>query len=264
MRKLFKVSLVSILLFICAFATALPEASAALIFDRGLPTTNLNNAAGSDRSNVQWAFTADPSTPNDRWLVGDDFTIGGSQSYLVDTIRIWSTSNTDLSLWFGPAGGTIAQLAIAPTITQVTYANTSSYQGSSGNYLPLYQLDFNLGMILNGATAYQFFLNGPMIDFPAGSPPWTSLINAYVHSSNGALSGSTQQGYDNLLLYLNALNGIAGEIGTWDSNGNGWDKSSDGNVQVYGDPVPIPAAAWLLGSGLVGLIGLNRRRRKAS
>ncbi|MCD6534458.1 MAG: VPLPA-CTERM sorting domain-containing protein, partial [Deltaproteobacteria bacterium] len=26
--------------------------------------------------------------------------------------------------------------------------------------------------------------------------------------------------------------------------------------------VPIPSAAWLLGSGLIGLIGIRRRRKK--
>jgi hypothetical protein len=30
----------------------------------------------------------------------------------------------------------------------------------------------------------------------------------------------------------------------------------------YGSPVPIPEALWLLGSGLLGLIGLRRRRRR--
>lgn len=34
----------------------------------------------------------------------------------------------------------------------------------------------------------------------------------------------------------------------------------DGRVQV----VPIPAAAWLFGSGLIGLAGIGRRRRRAS
>ncbi len=49
-------------------------------------------------------------------------------------------------------------------------------------------------------------------------------------------------------------------------------KKWDGNLSsFYGAvvglkdgsrPVPIPAAAWLLGSGLFGLVGLRRRQRK--
>ena len=31
----------------------------------------------------------------------------------------------------------------------------------------------------------------------------------------------------------------------------------------YSAPIPIPAAAWLFGSGLLGLVGVARRRRKA-
>ena len=30
-----------------------------------------------------------------------------------------------------------------------------------------------------------------------------------------------------------------------------------------GSPIPVPAAVWLMGSGLVGLVGVARRRKKA-
>ena len=35
-----------------------------------------------------------------------------------------------------------------------------------------------------------------------------------------------------------------------------------GSVPFSGNPVPVPAAAWLFGSGLVGLAGIARRRRQ--
>lgn len=39
---------------------------------------------------------------------------------------------------------------------------------------------------------------------------------------------------------------------------------SVGEVQAFGSPVPIPAAAWLFGSGLAGLMGVARRRNRAA
>ncbi|MGB5259033.1 MAG: VPLPA-CTERM sorting domain-containing protein [Gammaproteobacteria bacterium] len=32
-------------------------------------------------------------------------------------------------------------------------------------------------------------------------------------------------------------------------------------VVAHSSPVPIPAAAWLFGSGLIGLVGIARRRK---
>lgn len=38
-----------------------------------------------------------------------------------------------------------------------------------------------------------------------------------------------------------------------------WTLASNGTL-TYGPAVPLPAAAWLLGSGLLGLVGVGRRR----
>jgi hypothetical protein len=224
-------------------------ASATLLFDRGLPTANLNNDAGDNRSNVAWAF---PSDANGSWLAGDDFKLGGTTSYNVDTISVWSMSSTG-SLWFGSAGGTITNLGQAALSTKVTYSNGQSYQGYSGTFRDMYQLDFNVNRVLSGATTYQFFLDGPI----------TGTTYAFLHSSNSALSGSRQDGADNLFLYANVFNGSVVEVGSMTSLGNGWDKASDGNVRVNGSPVPVPAAVWLLGTGLVGLFGVRRRFTKS-
>ena len=236
-----------VLFAICLLAISTGIASAStLLFDRGLPTENLNNAAGSNRSNVAWGFGA---VSDGRWLAGDDFKLGSSGDFLIETIRIWTTS-TDTSFWLGKAEGTFTQYSPS-TSTAITYENSSSYQGSSGNFLNLYQVDFNLNAILSGATNYQFFLDGP--------------VPSFIHSSNAELSGSNQEGADNLLLYAFASSGgILSDIGSWDSNGDGWDKSSDANIQIFGSaaPVPEPSTILLLGSGLMGLVWYGRKRKK--
>ena len=42
-----------------------------------------------------------------------------------------------------------------------------------------------------------------------------------------------------------------------------YDGSSDTEISFSASPVPIPAAVWLFASGLIGLVGIGRRRRAA-
>jgi len=48
----------------------------------------------------------------------------------------------------------------------------------------------------------------------------------------------------------------------WISPREGTNYDFQGLVGVKASPVPVPAAAWLLGSGLVGLFGVKRRKRQ--
>ena len=230
------------------------QASAALLVDRGLPTANLNNAAGPNRSNVAWAFTAYTS-PN-YWLVGDTFTNTSSDTWVITGVRLWTVGQTDTTVLRGGIAGSAIGI-----ITDATYADPSAslYQGSSGSMIAMHQIDFAVNITLGVGQTYQFFLDG---SGSATAGQGTSV--PFVHASNAALSGSLQDGADNLMLYANVVNGIVdpSSIGTWSSLGDGWDKASDVNVQVYGQPVPEPGTMMLLGSGLIGLAGYGRKRFK--
>ena len=73
-----------------------PAPASPLLFDRGLPTSNLNDAAGSSRSNVSWAdgyyFNAPP--PTSYKAPGDDFIIGSlGSTYHLDRITLWTVDD---------------------------------------------------------------------------------------------------------------------------------------------------------------------------
>ena len=260
-----------------------------LVVDRGLPDTNLNNAAGGDRSNVAWAF-------NGAFQTGDTFTLpstGDSSrpSWSVDRLTSWffvsglgdptdpnadpqlSPSINDISLFLGPdngAGSSIDRVANSTIsgnaanaanvdISKVTYAGGENYQVPNDNFIQLWQVDFtDLGKFSAGDYAFSV----------AGLPDDTLFFN---HASNAALGGVPADGADDLYAFFRGTGADSSlELGGFfdsDSNnegGFGWDKSSDINVQVYATPVPLPAAGWLLLSAFGGLGLVARRRRKAA
>lgn len=255
--KLHRMALLGLLVCAGTFANA------ALLFDRGLPEDNLNNAAGANRSNVAWAEVWNVGD-TETYMDGDTYTLAGTGLYNVTKIRVWIVNDDTvpfggypMTLWGTPAAQGLAgltQISSTYTATAVTYVNGQTYQGYSGAYRTLWQLDFTTNLIVQGGQTQLFFLQGVR--------PYTNgkEITPFLHASNKDLSGRPMPGADDKLYYVTFTNGVATGLDTWDSNGYGWDKSSDYNVQVFGEAVvPGPAAALPF---LLGLAAAARRRRK--
>ena len=260
--------------------------ASSLVVDRGLPADNLNNAAGANRSNVAWAFrgafqtgdtftlpsTGDPSRPSwsvDR-LTSWFFVSGLGDPTVPGTDPQLSPDINNISLFLGPdngAGSSIDRVANSTIsgnvasaanvdISKVTYAGGENYQGSSGSFLQIWQVDFtDLGNFSAGDYAFSV----------AGLPDDTLFFN---HASNAALGGVPADGADGQYAWFSGTGADSSlTLGNFiDSNGNGWDKSSDINVQVMASPVPLPAGGILLLTALGGLGGAGalRRRRRAA
>jgi hypothetical protein len=235
------------------------SAFASPLVDRGLPTANLNDAAGSNRSNVAWAL--DPG-----WGVGDKFTIGRSGSYRIDTLRLWVVgeasgeslyyAGTTFTLWGSSDFG--QKLSTSALLMPATYADGSSYQNGGYNFA-LYSLEFkNLNWLVDGDSWYNFGVTGMDAE--------GNYQQVFEHASNAEQGGSPAAAADGWLIGF--LVNDPSSVYPWSSDpaavpfGGGWDKSSDLNVQVEGTPVPEPSSMLLLGVGLFGLTVVVKRSQK--
>ena len=260
MKPNLKTTVRRLLAGIGAILAASPALAQTMVVDRGLPTANVNSGT-ANQSNVAWGDSESTANPAQYDVIGDSFTIGGSGNYTVTDIRVWEVNGptTGLSLLGGVSGSTISTTPIdsSYTVESVTYANGQTYQGSSGNFMPIYQLDFKVAINLAAGQTFDFFLNGSYVSYDD-----KGYVGPFLASSAGQSGG----GADGLMLLLN-VNGSTTSVGTWNSqtgvgtsdwNGYpGWDKTSDANVEVF---VPDGGSAFmLLGSSLAGLAWLRRR-----
>lgn len=81
---------------------------------------------------------------------------------------------------------------------------------------------------------------------------WTQLLRASASNSWNSQSYTLATAADNQSEVW---------IAFWLDNGEG-DYGKIDNVMVTATPVPVPTAVWLFGSGLLGLIGIARRKKR--
>jgi len=277
------------LLLAATFVSGVGQATT--VFQRALPSsTNVNNAAGANRSNVDWASGSAQLT----YIVGDDFSF--NDLAMVDSISVFEIANNpvggapsspsaefaNIMLYVGAHGSTLSLASSSYTSSLVAYAPAGFlYQGASGtDYYQIYELTFSgLNLTIPGSTLYDFAVDATPNAGACATAPNGDPCLLFLSASNAALSGTTQDGADGLFKAFTS-DGSGGFVyaGSCDSavtsgpnycgtppGGPGpalWNKSSDINVLIDGTVIPEPSTVTTMAMGLAGLAFLVRRRRK--
>lgn len=240
------------------------------IFRRDLPTANVNNAAGSNRSNVTWA-DSDPT----QYYFGDDFKLGPSDDgyWTINKMVMWATAGdvtdpdfeledyfNDITLyggiapvdpWFSPFDytnnqGYAAMSVVASgnflsasnstdnpdiSIEEVTYYNGESYQASGGTFKRLWKVTFdNLNWTV---SAQQLIVYGVNCDHKFPTETSKFWFNHYSNYDKGQGSLPPWTAWDDLFLGLDHI--VSSDVYALDPVPNGWwNKGNDHNVLIWG------------------------------
>ena len=159
-------------------------------------------------------------------------------------------------IWF-PANGTATTTAKFASFTQDVGYIPQSNDGMFNNADFVHLFDVPGGTNGIGLGGPSGTLNSGIVNFiwaldPSGAPLWTSL------------PGQNSDSLDHMVTWL-ITGGQGNTAGNWviaweDLPGGGDRDFNDIVLEVNVAPVPIPAAVWLFGSGLLGLIGIGRRK----
>jgi hypothetical protein len=148
--------------------------------------------------------------------------------------------------------------------TSVTL-NTVSYSGGSllnppiawpdGGFDPVLTLYDGSGTQLatNDDIDTGSFLFDSSIASPLAVGSYTLALTAYRNFPVGTLADGFDGGGNS---FGGRTSTYAVNLGLGDGPGNVWTST-----EYIPAPIPLPAAAWLLGSALLGLLGLSRRNR---
>ena len=135
----------------------------------------------------------------------------------------------------------------------------SGLGGADGVYTADATLTFDTGdSSLSITGTVDGLIIGPPVTLLSGTIGWFEYSN---HGSNASFeaSGEDTKG-DELLKALSISQDVAWEFyGFTIEAANGKVISTD----IVNTAVPVPAAVWLFGSGLIGLAGVARRRKAA-
>ncbi len=167
------------------------------------------------------------------------------------------------------------------SMNQTMYPNMMS--GPLPDLYLMHQLDFNYDAATGDVVATVFKENSTDVFFNGGYTAGGSMkygmmgMHGHIPKENAyftlAFNANTMLGNVDAMVYGDCTpGGLMGPMMTGNmcmtghSMANvGYLGTMDGNpISLSVSAVPVPAAAWLFGSGLLGLVGIARLKRKAA
>lgn len=170
------------------------------------------------------------------WTMGGVLNTGGNGDFTASNVGIFTTSETEITVANGPIGTS----GIANGQQRLReYANAINFE------LGTTDVAENLSYVETNTGANSFY------DSTIWGPTWAGT----GFGDSEALLGDSQG-----FFLVRGNDADFGATSTVDAFSN-WSLAADGTL-TYGavSAVPVPAAVWLFGSGLMGLVGVARRR----
>jgi len=163
-------------------------------------------------------------------------------------------------IWFNPGTGFAqAQAKFANFAQDFGYIPDLNGDGNfNESFMPLFSVPSGTNGIFSSGPSDNL-VGGP-VNFiwalnPSGAPLWTSLPDQnddlLDHMVTWLISDNEER----------PNNVVGNYVLAWEDLPGGGDRDfNDLVVEASVAPIPIPAAVWLFGSGLLGLIGFARRK----
>ncbi|CUQ65420.1 VPLPA-CTERM sorting domain-containing protein [Candidatus Nitrospira inopinata] len=142
-------------------------------------------------------------------------------------------------------------------LTETTILDVTMARGTTGELFPAFTL--YRGWELTGPESHEF--NN------IGSTPWASSLEYIGHVQNGGGPNGTDNGKGvasiaaQFILEPGLYSLALGGNPPYDADQSGRQAYS---ARIKTAPIPLPAAIWLIGGGLVGLAGLARRHHSSA
>lgn len=270
-KKILWTSLATALASSSPIANAASSAEAEINWDN-LVITYVDMSGGMNAPTLTWtsqhgdsdssAASFDPEFTTSTHMGAYNFTSTLSTESL--TFYAQSSSERDsMELEAYAASQTSASPYASGWETNEAYASASNYGDFElmGHGMALITLDWSISGNSDSFESYAY----SSIDIYG---EWTDNNGTYSSASSYASGGADfwwtadylEEGTFTMAMYSDGVNTIFGSL-------NAAAYANSYSYVTYDDsyvpPVPVPAAAWLFGSGLLGLIGIKRRRLAA-
>lgn len=191
-------------------------------------------------------------------VCADTVNVGWGTVYSYNTVSHGSESVAQFNLKFNDSGFNTYGFCVAPTIT----INPVNY---NYNFLDWTEDYLQAAWLMDRYAQTKDIINTKDETIGIQSAIWTALTNdvgyAPKNGKNGYNEYTSWYGSlpssidDTLALYLMQNYKILNNV-------NSSNKVFQTLIIKYPSTVPVPAAVWFLGSGLVGLVGFRRRVNK--